>query len=68
MSKLAAQDKFLDLSDYGRSFGKFLANHLKNTRFPPIHVTILFGISGLIAIACILYGNYLSAGFFIILK
>ena len=68
MSKLAAHDKFLDLSDYGRPFGKYLANSLKNTRFTPIHVTLLFGISGLIAIACILNGNYIFAGFFIILK
>jgi hypothetical protein len=68
MSKLTAQDKFLDLSDYGRPFGKFLANQLKNTRFTPIHVTILFGISGLIAIFCILTHQYYWAGFFIVLK
>lgn len=68
MSKLTAQDKFLDLSDYGRPFGKFLANKLKNTRFTPIHVTILFGISGLIAIYCILTQQYFWAAFFIILK
>ncbi|RKS13769.1 CDP-alcohol phosphatidyltransferase family protein [Flavobacterium sp. 120] len=68
MSKLAAQDKFLDLSDYGRPFGKFLANQLKNTRFTPIHVTLLFGVSGLIAIYCILQGSYYFASFFIILK
>jgi hypothetical protein len=68
MSKLAAQDKFLDLSDYGRPFGKFLANLLKNTRFTPIHVTLLFGVSGLIAIYCILVNQYLLAGFFIVLK
>ncbi|WP_298392572.1 CDP-alcohol phosphatidyltransferase family protein [Flavobacterium sp.] len=68
MSKLSAQDKFLDLSDYARPFGKFLANQLKNTRFTPIHVTILFGISGLIAIYCILTNHYIWAGFFIILK
>jgi hypothetical protein len=68
MSKLAAQDKFLDLSDYGRPFGKFLANQLKNTRFTPIHVTILFGISGLIAIYCILANHFFLAGFFIVLK
>ncbi|MDI5887840.1 MULTISPECIES: CDP-alcohol phosphatidyltransferase family protein [Flavobacterium] len=68
MSKLAAQDKFLDLSDYGRPFGKLLANQLKNTRFTPIHVTLLFGISGLIAIYCILQGSYYLASFFIILK
>ncbi|NGY38341.1 CDP-alcohol phosphatidyltransferase family protein [Flavobacterium sp. XN-5] len=68
MSKLAAQDTFFDLSDYGRPFGKMLANQLKNTRFTPIHVTLLFGISGLIAIYCILENYYYLAGFFIILK
>jgi len=68
MSKLATQDKFLDLSDYGRTFGKFFANKLKNTCFTPIHVTLLFGISGLVAIYCILTNHYLLAGFFIILK
>lgn len=68
MSKLAQADKFLDVSDYGRSFGKLLANSLKNTRFTPIHVTLLFGISGLIAIFCILNKYFLTAGFFILLK
>lgn len=68
MSKLAAKDKFLDLSDYGRPIGKLFANQLKDTRFTPIHVTMLFGISGLIAIYCILHNHYLLAGFFIILK
>ena len=68
MSKLAAQDKFLDLSDYGRPFATVIANQLKNTRFTPIHVTLLFGISGIIAIICILNGYYYYAGFFIILK
>lgn len=68
MSKLAAQDKFLDLSDYGRPFGKFFANQLKNTCFTPIHVTLLFGLSGLIAIYCILQNHYFYAGFFIVLK
>ena len=68
MSKLTAQDTFLDLSDYGRPFGKFLANRLKKTRFTPIHVTLLFGVSGLIAIYCILNNYYWAAGFFIVLK
>jgi phosphatidylglycerophosphate synthase len=68
MSKLAAQDKFLDLSDYGRPFGKFLANQLKDTRFTPIHVTLLFGVSGLFGVYCILQNHYFYAGFFIILK
>lgn len=68
MSKLAPKDKFLDFSDYGRSAGIFFANALKNTRFTPIHVTLLFGVSGLIAIYCILKNQFLTAGFFIILK
>ena len=68
MSKLATEDKFLDLSDYGRPFATVIANQLKHTRFTPIHVTLLFGISGLIAIYCILNGYYYFAGFFIILK
>jgi hypothetical protein len=68
MSKLAAQDEFIDLSDYGRPFAKWFANQLKNTRFTPIHITLLFGISGLIAIYFILQNQYFWAGFFIILK
>jgi phosphatidylserine synthase len=68
MSKLAAEDKFLDLSDYGRPIGKWFANRLKNTRFTPIHVTLLFGTSGLTAFYCILQNHYFLAGFFIILK
>ncbi len=68
MSKLTAQDQFLDLSDYARPFGRYLANQLKNTRFTPVHVTLLFGISGLIAIYFILVQQYYWASFFIILK
>lgn len=68
MSKLVAQDQFLDLSDYGRSAGKLIANTLKNTRFTPIHVTLLFGVSGLIAIYCILNNHHYLACFFIIVK
>jgi len=68
MSKLSAHDQFLDLSDYGRPIGKWFANKLKNTQFTPIHITLLFGVSGLIAIYCILENHYFLAGFFIILK
>jgi hypothetical protein len=68
MSKLSAQDKFLDLSDYGRSFGRFFATQLKNTRFTAVHVTLLFGICGLIAIYCILNQYYITASLFIVLK
>ncbi|MFI0491468.1 CDP-alcohol phosphatidyltransferase family protein [Flavobacterium sp.] len=68
MSKLSARDQFLDLSDYGRPIAKWFANKLKNTRFTPIHITLLFGITGLIAIYYILINQYFLAGFFIILK
>ena len=68
MSKLATQNQFLDLSDYGRPVAKFFANQLKNTRFTPIHITLLFGVSGLIAIYCVLQNHYYLAAFFIILK
>ena len=68
MSKLAAQDKFLDLSDYGRPFAKWFVNQIKDTRTTVIQVTLLFGISGLVAIFCILNNHYYWAGFFIILK
>ena len=68
MSKLKKEDKFLDLSDYGRSFGRILAYQLKETSFTPIHVTLLFGISGLIAVYCILSNHYFFAALFIILK
>jgi hypothetical protein len=41
MSKLAAQDKFLDLSDYGRPLATLFAQKLKHS-FTPIHVTLLW--------------------------
>lgn len=68
MSKLSTENRFLDFSDYGRPVAKWIAKLLKNTPVTPIHVTILFGISGLIAIACILRGYYWAAGIFLIIK
>lgn len=68
MSKLPKNHKFIDLSDYGRSAARIIANSLKETAFTPIQVTVLFIISGLIAIACMLYGYYWAAAFFLILK
>ncbi len=68
MSKLTPQDKFFDLSDYARPFGKFLAKSLLKTTFTPVHVTLFFGVSGLIAVFCIANNNFFLAAFFIILK
>ena len=68
MSKLPLEHKFIDLSDYGRPAAKIIAYSLKNTSFTPIHVTIWFVISGLIAVYFILNGDYWLAAFFLILK
>ncbi len=68
MSKLPAAYQFTDLSDYGRAPARWIANSLKNTRATPIHVTLAFGIVGLIACYFILSHHYLLAGMFLILK
>jgi len=68
MSKLSNEYKFVDLSDYGRPIARIIANSLKETSYTPIHVTIGFVISGLIAIYCILFDYLWSAAFFLILK
>ena len=68
MPKLPDENRFKDLSDYGRPAARFIANLLKETNFTSIHVTIGFIISGLLAVACILYGFYWAAAFFLLLK
>ncbi len=68
MAKLTAKNKFFDLSDYGRMPATLFARQLKNTRFTSIHITLLFGAAGLMAIYCILKDHYYFAGFFLILK
>lgn len=68
MSKLPKEHKFLDLSDYGRPIAKLIANSFKNTAFTPIHITLGFIISGLIAVYCIIQGHYWLAAFFLIFK
>ena len=68
MSKLPKEHKFFDLSDYGRPIARVIANALKDTNFTPIHVTIGFIISGLIAIYFTVVGYYWLAAFFLIVK
>ncbi|WP_299223361.1 CDP-alcohol phosphatidyltransferase family protein [uncultured Aquimarina sp.] len=68
MAKLPKQYQFLDVSDYGRSPGHWIADSLKNTRLTPIHVTTLFIVSGIMAIICMLYQYNAAAAFFLILK
>ncbi len=68
MSKLSAEDKFIDVSDYGRPIAVVIANKLKNTSATPVHVTLLFGLCGLAAIVSMLNGYYILAGILLILK
>jgi uncharacterized membrane protein len=68
MSKLPEENKFVDLSDYGRPIAILIAKSLKSTSFTPIHVTIGFVICGFIAIYCILNQYYWATAFFLILK
>lgn len=68
MSKLPKENKFIDLSDYGRPIAKVIAKSLKNTAATPVHVTIGFIISGLFAIYCIIQGYFWLAAFFLIVK
>jgi len=68
LSKLPQSYQFLDLSDYGRSIARLIANSLKGTRLTPIHVTIGFIISGILAICCMLNGSYWAAAFFLVFK
>lgn len=68
MSKLSKSDQFLDLSDYGRPIAKKVALALKNTRVTPIHITLVFGICGLIAVYFILNYQFKLAAIFLILK
>lgn len=68
MSKLSADDKFFDLSDYGRLPAKQLAKILTKTRFTPKGVTLVFGIVGLLAVYAILKGYLILAGILLILK
>ena len=68
MSKLPKEYRFLDFSDYGRPVARLIANSLKETSYTPIDVTLWFIVSGLIAIACILFEQNWFAAFFLVLK
>ncbi|WP_069130271.1 CDP-alcohol phosphatidyltransferase family protein [Rhodohalobacter halophilus] len=68
MSKLSAEEKFIDLSDYGRPLALRIACAFSKTAVTPVHVTLLFGISGLIASLLIIREYYVTAGLFLILK
>lgn len=68
MSKLAKHDRFIDLSDYGRPLALVISKAVQYTRITPIHLTILFAISGLLAIYCMLEGRYVLSTLFLVMK
>ena len=64
MAKLPKEYRFLDLSDYGRTPGHWIASKLQFTPLTAIHVTTLFVITGFIAIGFLLNGYMITAAFF----
>lgn len=68
MAKLPIEYQFLDLSDYGRTPGHWIASKLQFTRLTAIHVTTMFVITGFIAIGFLLNGYLITAAFFLLLK
>ncbi|MCH7412808.1 CDP-alcohol phosphatidyltransferase family protein [Belliella sp. R4-6] len=68
MPKLPSEEKFIDVSDYGRPIARAFVDQIKHTKITPVQVTYLFGISGIIAIYCILNSHYFTAGVFLIVK
>ncbi|MCH1518004.1 MAG: CDP-alcohol phosphatidyltransferase family protein [Flavobacteriaceae bacterium] len=68
MAKLPKEYQFLDLSDYGRTPGHWIASKLQFTRLTAIHVTTMFVITGFIAIGFLLNGYLITAAFFLLLK
>ena len=68
MSKLTVENIFIDVSDYGRPAARIIVLGLKSTKVTAIHITLLFGISGMLAIYCMGVEQYWAAGFFLVLK
>lgn len=68
MSKLSAKERFIDFSDYGRTVATAIAKRFVPTPVTPVHVTLMFGICGLMAAWAILNQYYFSAGILLITK
>ena len=68
MSKLSAEEKFVDFSDYGRPIAVAIAKRFTPTLVTPVHVTLMFGICGLLAALAILNGYFFIAGVLLISK
>ena len=68
MAKLPKEYQFLDLSDYGRTPGHWIASKLQYTDLTAIHVTTMFIITGFVAIGFLLNGYLITAAFLLVLK
>lgn len=68
MKKLGDQYTFIDISDYGRPLSNAIARLFQNTQITAIHLTLLFGLTGLIATQAILEQQFLLALLLLLLK
>ena len=68
MSKLPTEHKFLDLSDYGRTPARWIANAFKETSVTAIHITMMFIVAGIFAILMMLIKQLYAAAFLLIIK
>ena len=71
VDKLQADDKFLDLSDYGRPLARRLVRLLMNTRITPVQITLTYTVVGFIAAILFAMGGYVNgvvAGILLLLK
>ena len=68
MAKIPKEYQFLDLSDYGRTPGHWIASKLQYTDLTAIHVTTMFIITGFVAIGFLLNGYLITAAFLLVLK
>jgi phosphatidylglycerophosphate synthase len=68
MSKLPANKRFLDISDYGRPLARGLVRALSNTQVTSIHLTFAFLAAGIVGIGFILSHQLVLAAIFLMLK
>ena len=71
VDKVHAEDKFLDLSDYGRPLARQLVRVLVTTPITPVQVTLSYTVVGAVAAWLFATGGYVSgviAGFLLLLK
>tara|TARA_B110000285_G_C15127339_1_gene621141 strand:- start:557 stop:1357 length:801 start_codon:yes stop_codon:yes gene_type:complete len=68
MSKLPSEHKFLDLSDYGRTPARWIANSFKETSVTAIHITMMFIVAGIFAILMMFTKQLYAAALLLIIK